>query len=254
MQINPSLAEFSSLAPVKAARSVSSFGPTLVVAPHPDDETLGCGGTIALLRQQRLPVSVLVITDGAASHRHSLRYPPPRLRRVHEQETLTALDRLGVLPPSVKFLGLPDGAAPTLGEPAFAAAIDRCADYLLTVQPSTILLPWRRDPHADHRAAWELVSAAAIRTGLQSRWLEYPIWLWDENQAHADYAPGARETHWWRLDITAVNALKQSAIAAYRSQTTKLIDDDPDGFCLSQRMLNYFNQPWELYLESGDGL
>jgi LmbE family N-acetylglucosaminyl deacetylase len=171
---------------------------------------------------------------------------------MREQETLTALDRLGVLPPSVKFLRLPDGAAPTLGEPAFAAAIGRCADYLMTIQPDTILLPWRREPHADHRAAWELVSAAAIRTGLQPRWLEYPIWLWDEHQADDAYAPSASEMQCWRLDITAVNALKQSAIAAYRSQTTALIDDDPGGFRLSKTMLNYFRQPWELYLESAD--
>jgi hypothetical protein len=43
--------------------------------------------------------------------------------------------------------------------------------------------------------------------------------------------------------------LKQRAIAAYRSQTTSLIDDDPTGFCLSPQMLSNFARPWEVYLE-----
>jgi hypothetical protein len=43
--------------------------------------------------------------------------------------------------------------------------------------------------------------------------------------------------------------LKQQAIAAYRSQTTNLIDDDPEGFRLTPEMLANFAHPWEVYLE-----
>jgi hypothetical protein len=44
--------------------------------------------------------------------------------------------------------------------------------------------------------------------------------------------------------------LKQQAIAFYRSQTTNLIDDDPEGFCLTPEMLANFTRPWEVYLET----
>lgn len=43
--------------------------------------------------------------------------------------------------------------------------------------------------------------------------------------------------------------LKLQAIAAYRFQTTDLIDDDPEGFRLTPEMLANFIHPWELYLE-----
>ena len=54
----------------------------------------------------------------------------------------------------------------------------------------------------------------------------------------------------WLLDIGAVVELKQQAIAAYRSQTTDLIDDDPEGFRLTDVMLANFTRPWEVYFEA----
>ena len=66
--LTPSLTEASPLAAV-ASLPLRALGdlpltPVLVVAPHPDDETLGCGGAIAQLRSQGYPVQVLVISDG----------------------------------------------------------------------------------------------------------------------------------------------------------------------------------------------
>ena len=60
--------------------------------------------------------------------------------------------------------------------------------------------------------------------------------------------PDSEQIDCWRLDINKVVELKILAIKAYRSQTTDLIDDDPEGFRLSPQMLANFARPWEVYL------
>lgn len=226
-------------------QSLTSQGPVLVVAPHPDDETLGCGGAIALLRSHNCPVSVLVISDGTQSHPRSRKYPAPVLQELRQQETLDALTTLGVNKESVTFLRLPDGAVSTL------ATLEQhqveCGAYLKAVAPETIFLPWRHDPHPDHRATWQLVHSAIAYLRFSPRLIEYPIWDWDPEQRSNLF--DSAQISGWRLDIKSVVSLKQRAIAAYRSQITDLIDDDPEGFRLTPEMLANFTRPWEVYFE-----
>jgi LmbE family N-acetylglucosaminyl deacetylase len=235
--------------PLRPAAAAAELGPTLVVAPHPDDESLGCGGTIALLRDAGCTVHVLVVSDGAASHPGSRRYPPRALRALRQREARRALAILGVDSGAVTFLGQPDSAVPTVDAAGFADSVAgiRRALHAVGFRPSTVLLPWRRDPHCDHRAAWQLTHAALDARGWRPRRLEYPIWAWEA--AEPDDAPRPDEASAWRLDVGRVLARKRAAIAAYRSQTTDLIDDDPTGFRLAAASLANFERPWELYLE-----
>lgn len=214
----------------------------LVVAPHPDDETLGCGGAIALLRSLNCKVQVLVISDGTLSHPRSRKYPAPALRALRESETLAAMSLLGVEASDVTFLGLPDGAIPTQTSTQVKDAVTKC-------RPNTIFLPLRYDPHPDHRATWQLIHAVLVDLLISPRIIEYPIWDWDTRQRGLPEPDMVRA---WRLDISQVVELKQQAIAAYRSQTTDLIDDDPEGFRLTPEMLANFTHPWEVYLEAQD--
>lgn len=220
--------------------------PVLVVAPHPDDETLGCGGAIALLRSLGCQVNILVISDGTMSHPRSRKYPAPILRNLREVETRSATFTLGV-EDAVTFLRLPDGAVPTPESPGFPAAMVLCRDRIAALTPKIIFLPWRSDPHPDHRATWQLIHAALTDLSLSPRSIEYPIWDWDE--AQRSEVPEPDRFTAWRLDITQVVEKKKQAIAAYRSQTTNLIDDDPEGFRLTPEMLANFTRPWEVYLE-----
>lgn len=214
--------------------------PILIVAPHPDDETLGCGGAIALLRQFELSVEVLIVSDGTKSHPNSIAYPAPALRRLRERESLAALKILGIKPQAVTFWGLPDGAISNT-----KSAIARCYSHLTNLKPATIFLPWRGDPHADHRASWQILTTACRHLALPPRIIEYPIWDWDDNQRGK--LPDAVRV--WRLNINKVLPLKTKAISQYRSQISDLIDDDPHGFRLTPQMLQNFTQPWEIYLE-----
>lgn len=228
-------------------RSISSIDPdrVLVVAPHPDDETLGCGGAIALMRSLHYPVQVLVISDGTQSHPRSRKYPAPALQHLREQETIAALNILGVEAAAVTFLRLQDGAiSDALSSEAIGEA---CVAHLIAAAPKTIFLPWRCDPHPDHRATWQLLHKAISSLSIAPQIVEYPIWDWDLEQRGS--VENAAKVIGWRLDITMVASLKQQAIAQYRSQTTNLIDDDPEGFRLTPEILTYFSQSWELYFE-----
>jgi len=236
--------------PLLPPSAAHELGPVLVVAPHPDDEVLGCGGVIGLLRQAQVPVYVAVVSDGGGSHPGSARYPPAALSALRQAESLTGLAHLGVHAAQVTFLGLPDGAVPSATSAAGQAGIDGIR-RVLEAAPGvrTVLLPWRRDPHADHRAAWSLGAAALDALGRPLRRLEYPIWTLVHPQP--DDSPRPDEARLWRLDIGPVTALKRAAILAHVSQTTDLITDATWTYCLTDDVLAHFAQPWELLIEAG---
>lgn len=236
--------------PLRAGESVQAWGRTLVVAPHPDDESLGCGGAIALLCQAAMCLHVLFVSDGTGSHPHSQKYPAPALRALRETEAREALLRLGVSSPAPVFLRLPDGAVPGEQTQGFTEAVTLCRREIERVQPQTLLLPWRRDPHPDHRATSQIVRAALLAHPHAVGVLEYPIWAW-ERAAPGDL-PRADEVQGFRLDIAPVAEAKRHAIDAHQSQVTHLIDDDPQGFWLSPEVLAHFARPWEVYLEARD--
>lgn len=236
--------------PLRPAETARDLGPTVIIAPHQDDESLGCGGLITLLGRAGQPVTVLFISDGTGSHPRSRSYPAARLRDLRESEALAALRELGVAPEAATFLRLRDTAVPDAASPDFAAAAARVRERLHATRPQTIVLPWRRDPHCDHRAAWQLVREAVPTLPGCPRLLEYPIWVWE--LAGAGDLPQAGEVVGWRLDIGAVLPRKEAAIAAHRSQRGAVIDDDPEGFCLLPHVLAHFTRPWEIYLEGPD--
>lgn len=234
-------------APV-AITDITTFGATLVVAPHPDDESLGAGGAIALLRDAGLPVQVLFVSDGSQSHPNSTAYPASRLRDLRESEAKAALHLLGVSDGHLTFMRLPDTRVPTPGDTEFAPAVETVAALIRQINPDTILVPWRRDPHRDHRATWQLLHRAVALVSNRSRVLEYPIWLWE--LGHDVDQPRPDEVRVLRLGIDPVVLRKKRAIAAHRSQVTRLIDDDPTAFYLSPELLAHFDVPHELFFES----
>lgn len=222
---------------------VKIFGKTLIVAPHPDDESLGCGGAIALLRKFGAEVSILVLSDGTLSHPNSVKFPKVTLRTLRENELIVAAKILGVDAKNITFLRYQDRAVPHENSSDFLTAVKRIKNFLSNEKPVTILVPWRRDPHPDHRAAFQLVTAAK---SANHKIIEYPIWLYE--LAAGDDAPLTHEVTAFRLAINSVVEIKQKAIRAHRSQTTNLIDDDPQGFQLSKEVLQNFAAPFEIYL------
>ena len=232
------------------AETARTLGLALVVAPHPDDESLGCGGLLALLAQGPNVPQVLVMTDGSKSHANSASYPAARLAALREQETQDALAALGLSSDAVRFMRYPDCGLPALGTAGFDQAVVQLQRLFGRLAVDTILVPWRRDPHCDHEATWSICRAAVTRLAQRPRWLEYPVWAW--TQAESEVAPQANEGCAWRLDISPVLARKTQAIAQHRSQLGAVIDDDPEGFRLEPEMLAHFARPWEFFIEPAD--
>jgi LmbE family N-acetylglucosaminyl deacetylase len=217
--------------------------PILVLAPHPDDEALGCGGLIAAACARGAEVRVVVLTDGSGSHPASKLFPPPVLATLREAEARAAAGALGLAEDRVEFWRIPDGAAPQ-GGPAFAALVDRLGETIARFGPGTVCATWGHDPHPDHVAAHRLAATAA-RTGM--RHLAYPIWGWALAPDAVLPDPALRGV---RLDISRHMAAKQRAIAAYASQTAAIIADDPTPR-LSEALLANFRRPYEVFLEPG---
>ena len=218
----------------------------VVVAPHPDDETLGCGGAIALLTQRDIMVHILVISDGTQSHPNSKSHPFNILRLLREAETKEAVRRLGVPSAQLTFLRWPDTAVPHPKSDLFEQAVSECHQHLKQHSPDVIFVPWKNDQHCDHQATWKVIQHSLRRSANSIRQLAYSIW--GTSAAGLESLPLGEVG--WRLDISSVQTLKRHAVLAHQSQTTGLIADDPEGFCLTPTMLNNLVKPWETYLEN----
>lgn len=229
--------------PLGDIRWITGGRPFLVVAPHPDDETFGCGGLIAAACARGETAHVAVLTDGTRSHPNSRRYPAPRLKRLREREAQAAAAALGLPDGRLHFFGLRDGEAPH-GGAEFGAAVDRLVGLIHAEAAATICATWRLDPHPDHVAAHLLAAAAARRA--RARHLAYPIWAWLMPDGQ-DVPDGS--VRGIRLDITRYLPAKRRAIAAHASQLGGLITDDPDGRGLPAQLVAMFHRPFEVFLE-----
>jgi LmbE family N-acetylglucosaminyl deacetylase len=218
-------------------------GGLVVIAPHADDESLGCGALIATAAEQGIPARIVIVSDGCMSHPNSRRYPRARLRATRRQEARDAAEALGLAARDVAFLDLPDAAVPTEGEAAEGAAVT-IASAAAAVGANALFVTWRHDAHCDHKAAYAIARAAQRRLG-RVRLFEYSIW--------GRYPPGeelaCEPPAGMRFASSAHRARKQAAIFAHASQASSMIDDDPGGFMIPAQMIADCVARDELFLE-----
>lgn len=221
------------------------IGNALVLAPHPDDEVLGCGGLIQFLLEQKMEIVVCFITSGNASHPNSKKFPSKKLGDLREGEARTSCKILGVATENIIFLKQPDSLLESLDESITRTLNSKIAEIIRNHNISSIILPWRRDPHPDHRATFLLGKNAAKLVDEPIQLMEYPIWLW--KNSHKKDWPRKNEVEIYRLDVLEKKSKKVEAIHAHKSQTSTLIDDDPQGFILTDDLLSPFLTSFEFY-------
>jgi len=210
-------------------------GKVLVLAPHPDDETLGCGGTLRLLIEAGKTVRVVFLTSGdKGDPEHSLSRvrkdraeftPSPRFSRgwteevsdgnhltayalLREKESVKALKVLGVS--DYQFLRFPDRGLHTHFEAVFECVRAITADYL----PDTLYSPSIIELNPDHRTAAELAFRIQREPlpcpggGKTVRLVLYEV--------STPFRPNML------TDITAVYGRKKKAMKAYKSQLRQI--------------------------------
>ncbi|HEY4302450.1 MAG TPA: PIG-L family deacetylase [Candidatus Didemnitutus sp.] len=191
-------------------------GPTLVIAPHADDETLGCGQLLAALGVRQHPVVVAYVTDSAAPHPS---YPDPSrgiiaARRRSEAEA--ALRALGLDSAGRRFLGAPDGRMDRLAAAELTSIRSGIAGLLRSVKPAQVFVPLLGDGSSEHDATHWLVTEAIAATSTPSRLWEYAVWAWWNPLRLRRQLDRPAENHF--LADQEANRRKHAALEAHRSQ------------------------------------
>jgi LmbE family N-acetylglucosaminyl deacetylase len=199
---------------------------TLIVSPHQDDETLGCGGLIAMKRQLGAEVTVVFVTDGSQCTGELLPVPQQALVALRRQEALSALNVLGVPESNIHFLNFPDARLKDLSDQQSRALQEAFFGILDQYHPTEIYLPHRHDSHPDHEATYRWMRTAVVESRTKAILYEYPVWLlWSRNRLFVNL-------HWndlrgaMRLPVDTVIEQKYRAMNAYPSQLGSL----PAGF------------------------
>jgi N-acetylglucosamine malate deacetylase 1 len=173
----------------------------LAIAPHPDDESIGCGGTLRLHVERGDRVTCVFLTSGELGLKE---LPREEAWAIREAEARAAADVLGFA--GVVFLRNRDWY---MGEDVLAAA-EGLRRVLTQVSPSTIYLPHASEAHPDHRAAAAVLASALSGNGAAPpTLLAYEVWTPLASWDHVE-------------DVTPVMKRKLQAVRCYPSQVGQL--------------------------------
>ncbi len=148
-------------------------GATLIVAPHPDDEVIGCGGLIARLVSQGNPPYIVIMTGGEGSHNQCCSLSSTEIVNARRGLTRDALEILGVPPSNIRELDFPDG-----GIDAGHRQVAALRSEIEEIRPDCVFIPHWGEGWPDHvNTALILKSILPADTEV---W-EYCVWMWFYN-------------------------------------------------------------------------
>ncbi len=243
---------------------------TLIVSPHFDDETLGCGGLMIRKKQANADVRIVFMTDGSMSHSHII--PAAQLSAMRRDEAVNAAEALGLHRGDVSYLNFPETHLKDHTDDAVQALVE----LLRRFDPEEVFLPYSAEPllwSEDHLATTRITQQALAISG-KKRWVyEYPIWLWysfpwvgltPESWSNRRQIVRISLNSWagigfpqafnYSIDIQDVAVKKRDALERHRSQMFRLMDgvEWPIlGDVAGGEFLDCFFQPRELFHLAG---
>lgn len=229
-----SLLTAAAKAPRIDIKTIAPEGTVLIVNPHPDDETFGCGLAMAAAALEGRTIAIALLTDGEGSHPSTKTFAPNELAELRYSEFARALE---ILVPSrrvdVLRLHLPDGKS------RYEASLaEEVLPFARSHGASVIWSTWRDDPHCDHE------TAAALGRDLAND-LAIPHWsfaVW--GRFGERYVPSCLCT----FDAPVLASRKREAIAVYRSQIDPHMIDDSNGFTMPPALVDHFAEHPEIFV------
>lgn len=211
----------------------------VVLAPHPDDESLACG---ALLAQalSGAGAHVICLTDGSASHPASALWPPQRLARRRYKELVNAIECLGGAAHDLTWLGMADSRL-YCADPLEVAT--RLEQVIHGTGARHIFVPAAEDHHEDHKATAEFARRVREKRPDWS-FHAYPVWSrWDD----PDFMQSIVHHNPIFLPVGHLHGQKYSAIHAHESQLGRVVEDDLSGFVLLPGFIEKFAVEDEIF-------
>lgn len=153
---------------------------TVIIAPHPDDEVIGCAGLIQTLVERGTPPHVIILTGGEGSHRGCCNTSAKEIVAARHQLTLEAAATLGLPESHIHYFYYPDGGV-SLEHPE----TERLQTLLSELAPQSVFVPHRGEGWSDHLQAAEI--AKHLLKGQDVSIYEYCVWMWYYNVWRLDY-------------------------------------------------------------------
>jgi LmbE family N-acetylglucosaminyl deacetylase len=207
----------SERAPLPRAVAHPTRGRALVLAPHADDDVIGCGGTAALHAEAGDPVRVIVAFSGLAGDPEG-KWSPAEYLELRRREARAAGARLGLL--DYEFWQYQEGHEPVPEEVAIASRY--AAERIAAFRPDVVYAPWPGEHHIDHHVLGRTIRLALARLGFRGEAWGYEVWtalvptlVVDVTRMHERKVAALRE-HQTQLEYTDI-VHKGLALSAQRS-------------------------------------
>jgi len=194
-------------------KELDHLGKALVIAPHPDDEVLGCGGTMARLSDNGQDVHVGIVTKG-----YEPNFPASLVEQVRT-ELAQAHEILGVT--RCHFLDLPAAALDTMPGAELNALI---GGLIERVAPDTLFIPFVGDIHRDHQLVF---TAALVASRPRGRGVPRRIYAYETLSETNWAAPGVTEPFIPNVffDVSSTIERKLEAFSRFESQVKPFPDE-----------------------------
>ena len=220
---------------------------TVIIAPHPDDETFGCGGLIALRRAAGAKVGVIFMTRGENSHRNCCGLDGEKLGDARKERAIAAAAELGLESSALHWLDVKDGDLPSPGTDKFRDTARTLAGLLTDASPEEIYCPHPIDGWPDHERAAEIAAEAVRASNCECRVFWYLVWGWYSMPVRRLGDSRLRKAR--RIDVANVLDRKRVAIAEYTEKKPPCCKHPYVG-ALPRGFLTPFMKPYEIFFEA----
>lgn len=149
--------------------------PVLIVAPHPDDEIIGCSGLMQSLLKAKKEVYVVILTGGEGAHKGCCALSAVDLISTRRNLAVTINTKIGIKRKHLFFLDYEDGNVHY-----DCQETKKLAGVIKKVQPSVIFIPHNREGWNDHLQAGNIIRRL-LEQDINTQLYEYCVWFWYYN-------------------------------------------------------------------------